>query len=116
MNRFFASLRMTFEYQFFRCLESIFLGDDEMSIYQKIRSFVLPPRFQDEKQNLVAGIFTTTAIATLIILCFWLMYQIPAGQVRLLPAIALLAIMTVISIVFSRRGFLHLSASLLLWS
>ena len=76
----------------------------------------MPPSFEDEEKNLVAGIFITTAIATLASLCFWLMYHMPAVQVSLLLPIALLAIIALLSIAFFRKGFLSLSVILLLWA
>ncbi|HTY11400.1 MAG TPA: PAS domain S-box protein [Bacteroidota bacterium] len=87
-----------------------------MSIQTFVRQYLMPPHFEDEEKNLVAGIFITTAIATFASLCFWLMYHMPAGQPSLLPPIILLAIIALLSIAFFRKGFLSLSVIMLLWA
>ena len=77
---------------------------------------LLPPRFEDEEQDRIAGVLLAVALATLVGLSLLVIGRISLDEVRLLIPIGLACVLMAIAMLLIRLGMLKTSANVILWT
>ncbi len=87
-----------------------------MNIHLFVKKILTPPRFAEEEQTRIAAIQFAVAIAMLIGLCLELIFRISTADLNLVPPMGIVFVVALLSILLIRRGILHWSGNLLLWT
>jgi PAS domain S-box-containing protein len=87
----------------------------KMTIYESLRNFIAPPRFQNEEQNRIAELLSIATIITMIGLSGLLIYRLFTGYLTDILPIFFLCNIVFVSIVLIHQKRLTLSGNIVLW-